>query len=178
MSSVSCRNRSRIPSCCHPSKDEKEMEAFSSELTFDTRIFLVTLFTDRNAPCPVAAHQRRPKAGAEITPTVGIPSTSNAMSVAHTGTPRTKFFVPSIGSIIHCLPANSASPPNSSPTLVSLGYCCVISRRNSFSQATSASDTGVMSGFDETFRSVASKRSTVIASAVFARVSAKSISER
>ena len=40
-------------------------------------------------PAPGAAHQRRPSAGAETTPTVISPSCSSASSVAHTGIPRT-----------------------------------------------------------------------------------------
>ena len=53
----------------------------------------------------------------------GTPSTSSAISVAHTGTPRTKFLVPSIGSITHWRPVNSVVPPNSSPNTESSGRC-------------------------------------------------------
>ena len=43
-----------------------------------------------NAPPPRAAHHRRPSAGAETTPTTTPSSTwSRAISVAHTGMPRT-----------------------------------------------------------------------------------------
>ena len=52
---------------------------------------------DVNAPSPTPAHHLRPSAGALTTPTTGTPSVSSAISVAQTGTPRTKFFVPSIG---------------------------------------------------------------------------------
>ena len=38
-----------------------------------------------HAPWPRAAHQRRPIAGEEATPTTGTPSTASAMSVPHTG---------------------------------------------------------------------------------------------
>lgn len=47
------------------------------------------------------AHQRRPKAGAETTPVVMSGPSRSAIKVAQTGTPRTKFLVPSIGSMIH-----------------------------------------------------------------------------
>ena len=48
---------------------------------------------------PARAHQRRPSAGADTTPTTASSPSSSAISVAQTGTPRTKFLVPSIGSI-------------------------------------------------------------------------------
>ena len=51
-----------------------------------------------NAPPPFIAHQRRLSIGAETTPTTTSSSTISEISVAHTGTPRTKFLVPSIGS--------------------------------------------------------------------------------
>ena len=52
------------------------------------------------APAPRAAHQRRPIAGAETTPTTISPRSSSASRVAHTGMPRTYPLVPSIGSTI------------------------------------------------------------------------------
>jgi hypothetical protein len=51
------------------------------------------------APPSRAAHQRRLSAGALTTPTMTSSSSISPMSVAHTGTPRTKFLVPSIGSM-------------------------------------------------------------------------------
>ena len=50
------------------------------------------------APPPFIAHQRRLSIGAETTPTTTSSSTMSAIRVAHTGTPRRKFLVPSIGS--------------------------------------------------------------------------------
>lgn len=45
------------------------------------------------APRPFAAHQRRPSAGADTTPTTGwnpvSPASISAIRVAQTGTPRT-----------------------------------------------------------------------------------------
>src|SRR5580692_3518455 len=73
-----------------------------------------------HAPPPRAAHQRRPSAGADATPTVTSPSAIRLISVAQTGTPRTKFLVPSIGSITQqrwLVPLR----PNSSPSIASLG---------------------------------------------------------
>ncbi len=73
-----------------------------------------------HAPVPWEAHHRRPKAGAETTPTTGTPLSTNAIRVAQTGTPRTKFFVPSIGSMTHCR-APRPVVPNSSPSTESRG---------------------------------------------------------
>ena len=104
-----------------------------------------------------------------MTPTAGTPSTSSAISVAHTGTPRTKFFVPSIGSTTHCLPWNSRVPPNSSPNTESSGRCSASRARSSFSASRSASVAGVMSGLVCTRRSTAPNRCIVNASASAAR---------
>ena len=49
---------------------------------------------------PVEAHQRRWSCGADTTPSTTSSSTTSAIRVAQTGTPRTKFLVPSIGSMI------------------------------------------------------------------------------
>ena len=51
-----------------------------------------------HAPTSFAAHQRLFSAGAETRPTTGSSPSNSEISVAHTGTPRTKFLVPSIGS--------------------------------------------------------------------------------
>ena len=66
------------------------------------------------APPPAEAHQRRWSWGADTTPTTTSSSTTSEMSVAHTGTPRTKFLVPSIGSTIQrrwLLPVVPCSSP-------------------------------------------------------------------
>ena len=71
------------------------------------------------------------------------------MSVPQIGTPRTKFFVPSIGSITHCRlpgPAAASLAPNSSPSTPSRGRVRASVARSAFSTAVSASDTGVRSG--------------------------------
>ena len=52
------------------------------------------------APSPRAAHQRVARAGADATAATRTPSRSSAISVAQSGIPRTKCFVPSIGSRI------------------------------------------------------------------------------
>ena len=62
------------------------------------RLAAVRLRPDQ-APDPVAAHQRRPRAGAATRPRTGWPSSTSEISVAQAGTPRTKLWVPSIGSI-------------------------------------------------------------------------------
>ena len=61
-----------------------------------------------------AAHQRRPSAGAETRPTTGRSPSISAIRVAQIGTPRTKFLVPSIGSITHRRPSGPA------------GGCCAV----------------------------------------------------
>src|ERR1700676_2157597 len=114
--------RSRRPRTAQPDKLEKDKLAAASSATADTLNRRGgSTPTEENAPCPAAAHQRRRKDGALMTPTTGTPSESNAISVAHTGTPRTKFLVPSMGSITHCRPLISTLPPSSSPNTESLG---------------------------------------------------------
>src|ERR1700682_6717383 len=114
--------RSPRPRTAQPDKLEKDRLPAGTSATEDTLNRRGgSTPTDANAPCPAAAHQRRRKEGALTTPTTGTPSESNALSVAHTGTPRTKFLVPSIGSITHCRPSISTVPPSSSPNTESLG---------------------------------------------------------
>ena len=72
-----------------------------------------------HAPLPRAAHQRRDKAGAATSPRTGLSPSTRAMRVAHTGTPRTKLFVPSIGSITHR--RGPCPESNSSPWTASRG---------------------------------------------------------
>ena len=125
------------------------------------------------APMPRAAHQRRPIAGEDATPTTGTPSTASAMSVPHTGTPRRKFAVPSIGSMIHCR-VESPSVPNSSPRMPSRGRASASRSRMARSTARSASVTGVRSGFVCTSRSTARNRASETASARSASSRARS----
>src|SRR5438874_7788237 len=124
------------------------------------------------APFPRAAHHRRPSAGADTTPTTVSEPERSASSVAHTGAPRTKFFVPSIGSTTQ---QRSASPrtPYSSPTTASPGRSDARRSRTICSTARSASVTGVRSGLVSTTRSRARKRAVVILSASSASASAK-----
>src|ERR1700712_4603715 len=51
-----------------------------------------------HAPPSLAAHHRRCSIGADTTPTTTSSSTISEIRVAQTGTPRTKFLVPSMGS--------------------------------------------------------------------------------
>jgi hypothetical protein len=125
------------------------------------------------APSPRHAHHRRPRAGAEMTPTVTSPASSSASSVAHTGMPRTKFFVPSIGSTIQrrsptTLTAPDPPParsPNSSPSTASPGRREANSARSASSTARSASVTGVRSGLVSIARSCRRNAPAVIRSA-------------
>ncbi len=101
-----------------------------------------------------------PSAGAETSPTTGSPSSISAISVAQTGTPRTKFLVPSMGSITQWrfdLPV----VPNSSPVTASRGRARARCERIASSAALSASETGVRSGLVSTTRSTALKRERV-----------------
>ena len=104
------------------------------------------------APPPRLAHQRRPKAGALTTPTDRLSPIIKAIRVAHTGTPRTKFLVPSIGSITQRRGPQPVSPI-SSPCTASRGRARLRVRRMACSAAVSASDTGVRSGLAVTCRS-------------------------
>jgi hypothetical protein len=112
------------------------------------------------APEPRPAHQRRPSAGALTSPTTGSSPSTSAIKVAHTGTPRTKFLVPSIGSITHCR-APCPVTPNSSPSTASRGRVRDSWLRTISSAERSASVTGVVSGFVSTVRSWALKRAMV-----------------
>ena len=148
-------------SSSQPLRLEYESDASSTRAICETRNrWAADRLRPLQAPDPVAAHQRRERAGAETTPRTGESSTTNAMSVAHTGTPRTKFLVPSMGSTTHRRgpwPVSSIS----SPTTASRGRVRLSWRRTSRSAARSASVTGVRSGLVSTCRSAARKRSVV-----------------
>ena len=130
-----------------------------------------------HAPPPDTAHQRLPSAGAETNPTTHWPSSMRPMSVAHTGTPRTKFLVPSIGSMTHwreeCPVVGSSSPrtesrPRARPS------CSRMTR----SASLSASVTGVRSDLVSTVKLPASKRARVRLSTLLAIVCARCRSSR
>ena len=95
----------------------------------------------------------------------------------HTGTPRRKLAVPSIGSMIHW---RTVSPwaPNSSPKMPSSGRSVASASRIARSTARSASVTCDASAFSETRRSAASKRGRDCASAASASRSARARSAR
>src|SRR4051794_459270 len=166
--SWSARNSSRRPARSHSRRSEYESDASARSATAETcsrraeeRLRPV------QAPVPRAAHQRRPRAGADTTPTTGSPPSSRASSVAQTGTPRTKFFVPSIGSTTHWrLPWPVG--PNSSPTTASRGRVRRSWVRTSSSASLSASLTGVRSGLVSTRRSAAWNRDVVTLSTMSA----------
>ena len=113
----------RLSMRSQPPVDEYENEADSSSDTAETRIsraFMNDLPV--NAPPSFEAHQRRPRAGAETSPATISPASSSAISVAQTGTPRTKFDVPSIGSMIQRRswdPVDPSISPCSSPRTTS-----------------------------------------------------------
>ena len=119
----------------------------------------VALSSDRpvQAPLPVDAHQRRCSCGADTTPSTTSSSTTSAIRVAQTGTPRTKFLVPSIGSTTQrrwLCPVE----PCSSPVTASRERTRDSVRRMLSSTAWSASVTGVRSGLLITCRSSALNR--------------------
>ena len=84
--------------------------------------------------------------------------------MAHTGMLRTKFLVPSIGSIIQ---RRDPAPldPNSSPSTASPGLASASSARTASSTPRSASLTGVRSGLVSTTRSVRRNAAVVMVSA-------------
>lgn len=93
------RKASSRPRSSQPCRLEYDSDASARSVTDDT-CSRVADDSERpvHAPDPTAAHQRRFSAGADTTPTTGRSRSSSATRVAHTGTPRTKFFVPSMGS--------------------------------------------------------------------------------
>ena len=127
------------------------MDASERDATCETEIFLVMPLNRTNAPSPDDANHRRDKAGELATPTTtscvpSAPTSTSAIKQAQVGTPRIKFFVPSIGSIIQYRFAPVMSLPNSSPNKPSLGRCVARASRIAVSTARSASVTGVLSG--------------------------------
>jgi len=119
------------------------------------------------APPPFDAHHRRLRAGADTSPTTTSGPSISAMSVAQTGTPRTKLRVASIGSSTQRRGPHPVSSP-SSPCTASRGRVRERLRRINSSTATSASLTSVMSGFTDTRRSCALNRAIVSESALSA----------
>src|SRR5215218_4762321 len=102
-------NRLRRPSSAQPDRLENDRLADSRSATDDTEIRRGgPPAKDVNAPSPAPAHQRRCSAGALTAPATGTPSCNRTIRVAYTGTPRTKFLVPSIGSITHWWPVKTA----------------------------------------------------------------------
>src|SRR5215472_3680859 len=100
---------------------EYDSDASDKLDTFDTRHGdAFVRLRPVHAPPRRAAHQRRPSAGAVTTPTITSASSMSPIRVAQTGTPRTKFMVPSIGSITQ---HRWLDPewPNSSPNMASRG---------------------------------------------------------
>jgi hypothetical protein len=151
---------------------EYDSEASARRLTFETdTLFAAARLRPVHVPDPVAAHQRRPRAGAATMPRIGFSLSTSAMRVAQTGTPLTKLWVPSIGSITHRRgpwPVVSYS----SPSTASLGRWRLRMPRMRSSASRSASLTSVRSGLDSTTRSTARNRDMVIFSAASASVCA------
>ena len=129
--------------------------------TCETRIWRADVrLRPAQAPDPRAAHQRRPRAGAATRPMTGAPSSTSAIRVAHTGTPRTKLCVPSMGSTIHWRGLDPVVG-NSSPMTASRGRVRLSCERMSSSASRSASLTRVRSGLVSTRRSSARNRAVV-----------------
>ena len=93
------------------------------------------------------------------------------MSVAHTGTPRTKFCVPSIGSITHCLAAVPVEP-SSSPIIPSRVRTRESCARRSSSTSRSTSVTGVPSLLCSTVKDRSLNRDMLTRSTLSARICA------
>ena len=97
------------------------------------------------APSPFRAQNSSPLAGLKTTPVVTRPSSSSAMRTAQKGMWRTKFLVPSMGSMIHRREVEPSSP-NSSPRKPQPGVARARMARIAFSASWSAWVTGVLSG--------------------------------
>ena len=93
------------------------------------------------------------------------------MRVAHTGTPRTKFCVPSIGSITHCLAAVPVEP-SSSPIIPSRVRTRESCARRSSSTSRSTSVTGVPSLLCSTVKDRSLNRDMLTRSTLSARICA------
>ena len=93
------------------------------------------------------------------------------MRVAHTGTPRTKFCVPSIGSITHCLAAVPVDP-SSSPIIPSRVRTRESCARRSSSTSRSTSVTGVPSLLCSTVKDRSLNRDMLTRSTLSARICA------
>jgi hypothetical protein len=84
------RKVSSRPAASHSDRSEYDREASWSLPTPDTwQLVAADRLRPVQVPLPRAAHQRRPIAGADTTPATTSSPSISAMSVAHTGTPRT-----------------------------------------------------------------------------------------
>ena len=101
-------------------------------------------------PSPGAAATSSPTGGKYAAPASTVSSSATAISVPHSGTPRTKLFVPSIGSMIQRRRASGRSTPNSSPSTPSPGKWRCTHSRAAVSAARSATVTGEPSPFVST----------------------------
>ncbi len=136
--------------------------------------------SQRYAPRPRPAHQRVPSAGAEATPSSRRPSTSQAISVAQTGTPRAKLCVPSIGSTIHlgggALELDTPMlSPSSSPRMECSGNRSRMRARINASASVSATVTSVPSALR---RAVSAPRKCRIVTASAASASSRANASR
>ena len=95
-----------------------------------------------HAPSPLRAQKSSPVAGLWTTPVVTCPSSSRAMSTAQIGMCRTKFLVPSMGSMIQRRDVGP-SCPNSSPRKPQSGKARPRTARMTCSASRSAWVTGV-----------------------------------
>src|SRR5918999_3464450 len=167
---------SRLPSrpcSSQPLRLEYDSDASARVVTDETwqRVALARLRPVQEPPSR-AAHQRRLSDGAETTPTTTPSYSIRAISVAQTGTPRTKFLVASIGSITqHRAPWPVL--PYSSPSTASRGRARLSVPRIDSSTARSASLTGVRSGLVSTRKSSARNRRVVMSSPASASTCAR-----
>ena len=105
-------------------------------------------------PAPGAAAIDSPIAGKYAAPANTFSPSHSATSEPHSGVPRTKVFVPSMGSMIHRRFAPGRSSPNSSPSKPSSGKYLLTHSRAAVSAARSAIVTGEPSAFHSTLRFV------------------------
>jgi hypothetical protein len=117
----------------------------------------------RNAPCPRAPWKVQPTAGADTTPTTGVPSANRPIDLAKMGKPWAKFVVPSSGYTCQVRPDRPARPPPSSPTMASSGNAALGARTITVSARLSNSVTS------STYSPAPPPQSTTVATSQLAR---------
>jgi hypothetical protein len=112
---------------------------------------------------PTSPWKVQPTAGADTTPTTGVPSANRPIDLAKMGKPWAKFVVPSSGSTCQVRPDRPARPPPSSPTMASSGNAALGARTITVSARLSNSVTS------STYSPAPPPQSTTVATSQLAR---------